>query len=309
MKKLLLLYFMFCAYLMLYAQENSIHFNTTNGLPHDITYGIFQDKDGFIWIGTDDGLVKYDGQDFKLFSTDEGLRSNFVIAINQARNGDIVVGTWGGGLHIIRNDKIIPTVIPDDESEKINNLQIWNDNILVKQSIGNVLYEKNAHGYTKKILNLKNNTLIKERFNRETETYYYLTVLDNIPFLLNDIKTFYQNIIINKSGLYRLNETKPHTVHPFFTNKLINSIASIGKNQYVVSINDNLFFLHNNRIEKSINLNLNTDHNIVCKIKRYNTNQFIVLVSNTKGYKKAYLYNQNFTQKKNSNFKSNSFPF
>lgn len=297
MKKLLLFYFSLCTYLIVYAQENSIHFNTTNGLPHDITYGIFQDKDGFIWIGTDDGLVKYDGQDFKLFSTDEGLRSNFVIAINQAKNGDILVGTWGGGLHVIRNDKIIPTVIPDDESEKINNLQIWNNNILVKQSIGNVLYEKNARGYTKKILNLKNNTLIKERFNRETVTTYYITILDNIPFLLNDIKPFYQNIIIEKPGLYRLNGTKPHSEHPFFTNKLINSISSIGKNQHVVSINDNLFFMHGNHIQKSIDLNLTSDYNIVCKIKPYKTNQFIVLVSNTKGYKKAYLYNQNFTQK------------
>lgn len=297
MKKLLLLYLIFCGYLQLYAQENSIHFNTTNGLPHDITYGIFQDKNGFIWIGTDDGLVKYDGQDFKLFSSDEGLRSNFVIAINQAKNGDILVATWGGGLHVIRNDKIIPVVIPDDESEKINNLQIWDDNIVVKQSIGNVLYEKTANGYIKKNITLKNNTVVKERFNRDGGGSYYLTIINNTPFFLNDIKPFYQNIIIETPGLYKINGKKTEAVHPFFSNKLINSISSIGKNNYIVSINDSLFFVHNNTIQRTIDLNLTTDCDIVCKIKPYNKNEFIVLVSNKKGFKKAYLYDQNFTQK------------
>lgn len=297
MKKLLLLYLIFCAHLILHAQENSIHFNTTNGLPHDITYGIFQDKDGFIWIGTDDGLVKYDGQDFKLFSTDEGLRSNFVIAINQARNGDILVGTWGGGLHVIRNDKIIPTVIPDDESEKINNLQIWNDDVVVKQSIGNVLYVKTTQGYTKKMIDLYHNKLVLKPFNRQSSGNYYLTVLHNVPFFLNDIKPFYQNIIIDTPGLYQLKSQKPQLVFPYFSDKPIHSISSLGTNKYVATINDRLFFLRNNTIEREINLNLNTDYNFISKIQPYGKNQFLLLLSNKKGYKKAYLYNSNFTQK------------
>lgn len=297
MKKLLLLYTVFCTLFIATAQQNCIHFTTANGLPHDITYGIFQDKSGFIWIGTDDGLVKYDGQNFTLFSTDEGLRSNFVIAINQAQNGDILVATWGGGLHVIRNDKIIPTVIPDDESEKINNLQIWNDDVVVKQSIGNVLYVKTAQGYTKKMIDLNHNKLVLKPFNRQSSGNYYLTVLDNVPFFLNDIKPFYQNIIIDTPGLYQLKSQKLQPVFPYFSDKPIHSIFSLGTNHYVVTVNDRLFFLRNNTIEREVDLNLNADYNFISKIQPYGKNQFLLLLSNKKGYKKAYLYNSNFTQK------------
>jgi ligand-binding sensor domain-containing protein len=41
--------------------------NTANGLSNnEITY-IFQDRDGFMWFGTEDGLNRYDGYSFKVF--------------------------------------------------------------------------------------------------------------------------------------------------------------------------------------------------------------------------------------------------
>jgi hypothetical protein len=64
--------------------------------------------------------VKYDGQEFKIFTTDDGLRNNFIIDINQTRNGDIVLATWGGGLQVIRNDKVIRVDIKNDAFENID---------------------------------------------------------------------------------------------------------------------------------------------------------------------------------------------
>ena len=37
------------------------HIKSANGLSHDTVYCISQDKDGFMWFGTEDGLNKYDG--------------------------------------------------------------------------------------------------------------------------------------------------------------------------------------------------------------------------------------------------------
>jgi signal transduction histidine kinase/ligand-binding sensor domain-containing protein len=297
MKLLFILFFNVLFTCVLHSQENILHFTTVNGLPHDITYGIFQDKDGFIWIGTDDGLVKYDGQEFKLFSTDEGLRSNFVIAINQARNGDILVGTWGGGLHVIRDDKIIPTPIPEDESEKINNLQVWNDDVIVKNPKGNFLYEKTANGYIKKKLSFNNNSINNDPINQKKKTSYYLTILNNIPYFINDIKPFYISGIEEKPGIFQFKNKKVQSLHPYFLKKTVNSISTIGENKFVVTVYDSLYFLHNNIIEKKVGLNIKPENQFVCKVKPYNANEYIILVSDTKGYKKAYMYDKSFTKK------------
>ena len=38
------------------------HLTTEDGLSHNYVQSIYQDKDGFIWLGSDNGLNRYDGQ-------------------------------------------------------------------------------------------------------------------------------------------------------------------------------------------------------------------------------------------------------
>ena len=46
----------------LFAQVPSyIHFDVTSGLPSNEIYSLHQDAKGFLWIGTEAGLVRYDG--------------------------------------------------------------------------------------------------------------------------------------------------------------------------------------------------------------------------------------------------------
>jgi signal transduction histidine kinase/DNA-binding response OmpR family regulator/ligand-binding sensor domain-containing protein len=49
--------------------SNQQRFKTEDGLPQSFVSGIVQDKNGFIWIGTQDGLARYDGRSFKSFSS------------------------------------------------------------------------------------------------------------------------------------------------------------------------------------------------------------------------------------------------
>ncbi|MDR1161524.1 MAG: hypothetical protein LBK45_04205, partial [Tannerellaceae bacterium] len=60
-----------CLALPLLAQENSdFHFRkirVDEGLSENAVYSILQDKKGFIWFGTKDGLNRYDGSDFRIF--------------------------------------------------------------------------------------------------------------------------------------------------------------------------------------------------------------------------------------------------
>ena len=54
-----------------FAQNKPIKFNritSSNGLSQNKVAAIVQDNDGFIWLGTEDGLNKYDGYNFQIFS-------------------------------------------------------------------------------------------------------------------------------------------------------------------------------------------------------------------------------------------------
>jgi signal transduction histidine kinase/ligand-binding sensor domain-containing protein/PleD family two-component response regulator len=75
---------------------------TENGLSHNNVFSIIQDRHGFIWIGTHDGLSRYDGSRFVTFYHDP-MDENTLADSNfgkllEDRDGNIWLGTWGGGL-------------------------------------------------------------------------------------------------------------------------------------------------------------------------------------------------------------------
>jgi len=55
-----------------------------HGLPQDTIRAITQTKDGYLWLGTDQGLAQFDGYDFTIFSKESGsLPSNSVGALSR----------------------------------------------------------------------------------------------------------------------------------------------------------------------------------------------------------------------------------
>lgn len=45
------------------------HLTTEEGLAHNYILSIFQDEDGFVWLGSDNGLNRYDGQHIDILSS------------------------------------------------------------------------------------------------------------------------------------------------------------------------------------------------------------------------------------------------
>ncbi|MBV9771188.1 MAG: hypothetical protein JOZ32_16570, partial [Bryobacterales bacterium] len=76
-----------------------------HGLPQDTVRAIAQTKDGYLWLGTDDGLAQFDGYDFVVFNKENGaLPSNSVAALKASHDGGLWIGTLGG-LTRYRNGK------------------------------------------------------------------------------------------------------------------------------------------------------------------------------------------------------------
>ncbi|MBK5297668.1 MAG: hypothetical protein JJE40_10960 [Vicinamibacteria bacterium] len=67
------------------------------GLPQDSVRAIAQAQDGALWIGTDEGLARFDGTDFTVFGQrGDGLPGSFITALIAARDGSVWVGTLAG---------------------------------------------------------------------------------------------------------------------------------------------------------------------------------------------------------------------
>lgn len=85
------------------AQKQEINFSLLSieqGLSQSTVFSILQDKRGFMWFGTNDGLNKYDGYKITVYKPDPGdpnsLSNNRVLAIFEDSKGELWVGTDGG---------------------------------------------------------------------------------------------------------------------------------------------------------------------------------------------------------------------
>ncbi|NTW97883.1 MAG: hypothetical protein HGB28_04960, partial [Oscillochloris sp.] len=79
------------------------HLTIDDGLSQNAGLALLQDRQGYLWFGTQDGLNRYDGYRFTTFKYDPAdpasLSYNSVIALAEDAQGALWVGTWGGGLN------------------------------------------------------------------------------------------------------------------------------------------------------------------------------------------------------------------
>jgi ligand-binding sensor domain-containing protein/signal transduction histidine kinase len=78
-------------------QYNCLSWSRHNGLPVNNVYAIAQSKDGYLWLGTSIGLLRFDGVDFTLVGAPPAseLRNTRIACLSPARNG----GLWFGLEH------------------------------------------------------------------------------------------------------------------------------------------------------------------------------------------------------------------
>ena len=107
----LLIFFLF-ACTQLQGQYRFISMGTGDGLPHEKIISIRQDASGFIWIGTRDGIARYDGRDLKVIRPEQAQETsrvdNHIVSIFPSRNGDTWFSTFKPGIYrySLAEDKI-----------------------------------------------------------------------------------------------------------------------------------------------------------------------------------------------------------
>ncbi|MBN1251273.1 MAG: SpoIIE family protein phosphatase [Bacteroidales bacterium] len=112
MKKLILHSFLVLLFIFLSETKSKSqnyyfdNYSVKEGLAQSKVHTIFQDKSGYLWLGTAAGVSSFDGINFKNYTTEDGLATNGVRTITQHSSGSFWFGHIGGGISRLKNKKI-----------------------------------------------------------------------------------------------------------------------------------------------------------------------------------------------------------
>lgn len=73
---------------------------TRSGLPQNTIHSIVQDSSGYLWLGTDRGIVRFDGTRFRVLHKGNipSIKNNSITSLHISRDGTLWIGTYGGGI-------------------------------------------------------------------------------------------------------------------------------------------------------------------------------------------------------------------
>ena len=111
-------------------------YTMNNGLVANAVRCIYQDRKGFIWIGTYEGVSRYDGYKFTNYTNTNGLSHNFINSIIQI-DDRLLIAENNGAIDIIRNNQIQKRLMA---ASAVNTITPYKDRLLVTTD-GNGLYE------------------------------------------------------------------------------------------------------------------------------------------------------------------------
>jgi ligand-binding sensor domain-containing protein/serine phosphatase RsbU (regulator of sigma subunit) len=134
------------------------HLSNDAGLSQVTAQLIYQDSQGFMWIGTQDGLNRYDGYHFKVFknnpSDKKSISSNIINCIYEDEKGLMYIGTQSSGLSVYdRYTETFSNYIPNSKANSIASPAIRSissidkDHLIIGTEKGLVIFDKNQQTF------------------------------------------------------------------------------------------------------------------------------------------------------------------
>lgn len=210
-------------------------FDSTNGLSSNEVFCIYEDKSKYIWIGTDNGLCRYDGNEFRIFKSNFQNPDFFISnTIRQIRedNGHNLWMITSGGLEIL-----------DNERKKVHKVGLKLVQGITIKKIYDILITS-----TNRIFIAADNYIIE--YN-QSEQEFGIVYTNKIPDSESCIRTLYESqsgiiwFATIKNGIYSLNISDNFNVQTYpYYDKIIKkpvSFLEFDKNLWVGTWNDGLF--------------------------------------------------------------------
>ncbi|MEP1740071.1 MAG: two-component regulator propeller domain-containing protein [Kangiellaceae bacterium] len=156
----------------------------TDGLPQNTVTALAQTKDGYLWIGTLEGLVRFDGVQFRHFNSQNtpAIKHNMITRLLSDSQGDLWIGTSGGGLTSYKQGSF-------NNHTSLNETEITRILGIFEDKSGSIWIGSDGEGLTK----IKNGVFESE---------------SNLLVAGNSIRSFAENTqglwIASEKGLFRL---------------------------------------------------------------------------------------------------------
>ncbi|WP_312332156.1 two-component regulator propeller domain-containing protein [Sphingobacterium sp.] len=136
---------------VVWCQSAIAYLGTDKGLSNDFVTAIFQDKDGFMWFGTSNGLNRYDGYEFKVFKNEplsnNTIPDNRVTAIAESASAQLYVATKSGLAVIDANRSVCKQVLV--RSQRENKLLNFPIHQIEKDMLGQLFLQGGSKGLFK----------------------------------------------------------------------------------------------------------------------------------------------------------------
>lgn len=145
LKLILPILLLFCSFWIQADDSNYLfrHYQVENGLSDNMVTGCVQDKNGYIWVGTRDGLNRFDGYIFRVFRHDpdeaESLGNNWITHLACDQSGNLWVGTLSG-LYQYDEEKESFLHVPFTANKGIDVFQFDKNNKLWLLMDGNLIH-------------------------------------------------------------------------------------------------------------------------------------------------------------------------
>jgi ligand-binding sensor domain-containing protein len=239
--------------------KNAVNFNfknfgTKEGLPLSSSTCILQDQFGLVWLGTQDGLYRYDGYQFIAYKfnpdDDQSIGGNIVNCLIEDKQGNIWVGTDNGGLCVFNRRtssfQRFPKLYWKKEMYKIQSISS-----LLQASNGNIWFSNSQFQYF--ILDVKTNEIYPLKYDllERMPDYYRVTNM-----LEDKNKTVW---LATQFGLYYSvsNDTKVNLT--FMANKIYKKIPDMSFQaiQFNRNSSDSIYLVTNDGVILSYNVNTN----------------------------------------------------
>jgi ligand-binding sensor domain-containing protein len=194
-----ILLFLFSPFYILSQEYNYSHYDSRDGLGSATVYCMAQDKDGFLWFGTETGLSRFDGTHFRTFTQEDGLPDNEIIQLFADSKGRVwfspfrktVCYYYKGIIHTSENDSLLKKLRISDNVYRF--AEDKDGNILMQER--SKLHIAQANGAVATILSIGDKPMgvIAMIAGRKGGGYWVL-VDENIYILHENQFTFWKTI-------------------------------------------------------------------------------------------------------------------
>ncbi|MBB1322799.1 EAL domain-containing protein [Shewanella sp. SR43-8] len=267
---------------------NYTNYGVADGLSQDTVTAIVEDAEGYVWVGTINGLNRFDGNEFKQFYANDNansLPSSFIRNLLIDDNGVLQIGTDKG---LVQFDKETESFTKNSISTQIGEQAIWsiskqddevfiglngkfisynNENLKINYSVDNSIL-----GEIKHIIKFNNKIYLR---NYEGVLFFIIDgTLNKILSNTNDISLINEKIIaVTNEGVFdiatypkKISNIKLTSITPYIGNK---SLAINTNEIYILSYNDEFI------AKKTGQINIQKEKLKKTFIKEYDNNFYI----------------------------------